>query len=136
MDNKLFTRKVWKPENGEYVVEVDDSRKITVDSPYGKRRAIFIRLGGEPYVWFINHYGRLVEKAIETQLEKILSKRKTGKALVKVNVGEVDGRKTYDLDEVKDSSESLVVSIGIYVSDGEGDYHLIHSDNIPIGGEK
>lgn len=136
MDSKLFTRNVWNPDAGEYLIEVEKQERVLVETPQGKRNAVFIKVNGKPYVWFINQYGRIVEKAIETQLGKILSKRKTGKALVKVNVEDVDGRKTYDLDEVKDSSESLVVSIGIYVSDGDGEYHLIHSDNIPIGGEK
>ncbi|VVB54978.1 Uncharacterised protein [uncultured archaeon] len=137
MDNKLFTRTVWKPEKGEYIVEIEEMGKMLVDTPYGKRKAVFIKVGGEPYVWFINHYGKVVEKAIETRLDGILSKRKSGKALVKVTVDEADGRKLYDIEEVKATPESIVVSVGIYVSDGEGeDYHLIHSDTIPVGGKK
>jgi len=137
MDDKLFTRKVWKPDEGEYVVEVEDERTIIVDTPYGKRKGVFIKVEGEPYVWFINHYGKIVEKAIETQLERILSERKSGKALIRVTVDEEDGRRLFSLEEVEATPESIVVSVGIYVSDGEGgDYHLIHSDTIPIGGEK
>ena len=136
MDEKLFTRKVWKPEKGEHIIEIEDYKKMIVDTPYGKRRAVFIKADDEPCVWFINHYGRIVEKSIETQLEKILSGKK-GKTLVKVVVDEVDGRKTYDLEEIKPTPESILVSVGIYVSDGEGgDYHLVHSDKIPLGGEK
>jgi len=136
MDDRLFTRKVWKPYEGEYVVEVEDERTIIVDTPYGKRKGVFIKVEGEPYVWFINHYGKIAEKAIETQLDKILA-GKSGKVLIRVTVDEEDGRKFYDLEEVEATPESIVVSVGIYVSDGEGgDYHLIHSDTIPIGGEK
>jgi len=137
MEDKLFTRKVWKPELGEHVIEVEDSRKMLVDTPYGKRKGVFIKVEGEPYVWFINHYGQMVEKAIETQLDGILEKRKSGKALIKVTVDEVEGRKLYDLTEVEATPDSIIVSVGIYVSDNEGgDYYLIHSDTIPIGGEK
>ena len=136
MDSKLFTRNVWKPEKGEYVIEVEDKGGMLIDTPYGKRKAILIQVEDEPYIWFINHYGKLVEKSIKTQLEKILSSKK-GKAPVKVIVGEVDGQKTYDLEEVESTTQSIVVSVGIYVSDGEdGELHLIHSDNIPIGGDK
>ena len=137
MENKLIERKIWKPEKGEYVVEVEDARKMIVDTPYGKRKGVFIKVDGEPYIWFINHYGRMVEKAIETQLDNVLSKKKSGCGLVKVIVDEVDGKRLYDLEEVDDTPESIVVSVGIYVSGGaDGDYHLIHSGTIPIGGEK
>ncbi len=73
MDSKLFTRNVWKPEKGEYVIEVEDKGGMLIDTPYGKRKAILIQVEDEPYIWFINHYGKLVEKSIKTQLEKILS---------------------------------------------------------------
>ena len=137
MDSKIYTRKIWKPEAGEYVVEVEYDKKMIVDTPYGKRKGVFIKVDDEPHIWFINHYGRMVEKAIETQLDGILSKKKSGCGLVKVIVGEVDGKRLYDLEEVDDTPESIVVSVGIYVSGGaDGDYHLIHSDTIPIGGEK
>jgi hypothetical protein len=137
MDDKLFTRKVWKPEKKEYVVEIEDSKTMPVDTPYGKRKAVLIKAEGEPFVWFINHYGKIAEKSIEAQLDRILSDRKSGRALVKVTVDEEDGRKLYDLEEVETTPKSIVVSVGIYVSDGEGgDYHLIHSDTIPIGGDK
>lgn len=134
MDDRLFTRKVWKPEKGEYLVEVENSSRMVVDTPYGKRRAVFIKVSDLPYVWFINHYGRMVEKSIESQLESILPK--SGKGTVKVIVGEADGSKTFDLEEVESSPHSMVVSVGVYVSDGLDDYHLVHSDTIPLGGEK
>ena len=135
MEDKLLNRKVWKPDKGEYFVEVEECEKTPINTPYGNRRAVLVRVEGEPYVWFINHYNRVVERAVETQLECILANKKVGNALIKVLVREEAGRKKYELKDVKPLPESIVISIGVYVSDDEGEHYLIHSDSIPIRGE-
>ena len=136
MEQTILTRKVWRPGEGEHVIEVEGCAGL-VETANGKRKAVFIKLEGEPYVWLINHYDRTVEKAVETQLARILSKKKSDKALVKVTAYEECGRRLYDLEEFHADPESVVVSVGIYISDAEcGEYYLIHSDLIPLGGEK
>ena len=135
MDRKIFTREIWEPGKGEYLVEIENPETIPLDTPCGKRKALLIRVDNEPYVWLINHQRR-PEKEIETQLENILSKRKAKTEHIKVIVNE-PRKKTYKLEKVRDPAESVAVSFGIYISDGEGRIcHLIHSDVIQIGGEK
>ena len=136
MDRKIFTREIWEPGKGEYLVEIENPEGIPVDTPCGKRKAVLIKVGNEPYVWLIDHH-KILEKEIETRIGNIPTKKEPVRKHVKVIVEGAKEKKTYRIKEIGNQRESLVVSFGIYVSNSKGEKcHLIHSDVIQIGGEK
>jgi len=124
MESKLFTRKVWDPEKGEYLIEIENAEKTLVETPCGQRRAVLIRVCDEPYVWLIDHRRKEGKEASEG-LDRVLME----KPKVKVTV-EGEKERTYKVDR---ECGSLKISFAVCVN---GRYHILNSEIIPIGGEK